>query len=185
MAAIMAASGVMAGAAQEGRVEEYELKAAILYNLTKFVEWPDSVYTDGRAPTVLCILGRNPFGNSLARQLTVRHLESLEAARACQVLYISSSERTYLHQILVAVKGAGVLTVGETSQFAGQGGMVQFTLENKRVQFDINLSAVSRERLKISARLLALARIIREESRGLTPTTKPEATERLDLSLQA
>ena len=162
------------GAAQESPVGEYELKAAILYNLTKFGEWPASAYRDSQTATVLCILGRDPFGNVLkeaipreaagVRPLLIRYLQRQEALGVCHLLYVSSSERKTMPQLFSALKGSGVLTVGETSRFAAQGGMIQFTLEDKQVRFDINLGAATREGVRISSKLLMLARIADEQS---------------------
>jgi YfiR/HmsC-like len=156
--------------AQGDSVGEYELKAAMLYNLTRFVEWPPSAYPHPQAPTVLCILGRDPFGDSLTaivsrqtargRPVQIRHIQIEKGVRACHVLYISSSEKKSIAQILSALKGLSVLTVGEMAQFAARGGMIQFSLEEKQVRFEINLEAASRADLKISSRLLVLAQIV-------------------------
>ena len=158
----------------EDSAGEYDVKAAILFNLTRFVEWPPSSYPDSQAPTVICILGRDPFGNSLrsmtskqtstSRPVQVRQITNHVGARGCHVLYISSSERKSVPQILRAVQGANILTVAELSQFAAKGGMVQFELEEKQVHFSINLDASLRADLKISSRLLVLARIIKDQA---------------------
>ena len=157
--------------AQQPSAGEYELKAAILYNLTRFVEWPASAYADAQAPTVLCILGRDPFGAFLdsltsketvnGRPLQVRRLPNTAELHACHVLYISSSERRSVPQIFESLEGSNVLTVGEMAMFAKRGGMVQFELEEKQVHFDINLDASLHADLKISARLLVLAKIVK------------------------
>jgi len=164
-------------AAQENAVGEYELKAAILYNLTNFVEWPGSAYPDSNAPTLICVLGRDPFGGALTnsipkeggkgRPVVVHRVQPGKDIRDCHVLYISSSERKAVGQIFSTLKGTNVLTVGELSQFALNGGMIQFTLIDKQVQFEINLDAASDVGLKISSRLLALARIVHPQSSGL------------------
>jgi len=163
--------------AQENAVGEYELKAAILYNLTNFVEWPASAYPDSSAPTILCVLGRDPFGGLLTnsvpkeggkgRPVVVRRVQPGKDIRDCHVLYISSSEKKAVGQIFSTLKGTNVLTVGEMSQFALNGGMIQFTLLDKQVQFDINLDAATHGGLQISSRLLALARIVHPQSSGL------------------
>ncbi len=157
-------------AAQQNRSGEYELKAAFLYNFTRFVEWPTGTYADLQAPTVLCILGQDPFGSALTRAiagktsngrpLLIRRLQPKEATRGCHVLYISSSERKSIPQIFGAVKGSNALTVGETDQFAAHGGVIQLILQDKQVRFEINVDAASQEGLKISSKLLALARIV-------------------------
>jgi hypothetical protein len=161
-------------AGQEESTGEYELKAAMLYNLTRFVEWPPSAFPDPQAPILLCILGRDPFGSSLTsivskqtvngRPVLIRYSHNDKDVRGCHVLYISSSERKTTAQIFSTLKGSGVLTVGEMAQFAARGGMIQFSLEDQQVRFDINLDAASRVGLKISSRLLLLARIVKDQN---------------------
>jgi YfiR/HmsC-like len=161
---------------QQDSAGEYELKAAMLYNLTRFVEWPPSAYADPQAPTVLCILGRDPFGDSLAslagnqntegRPMQIRHVSKDKGFRGCHVVYISSSERKSMATILSTLKGSSVLTVGEMAQFASRGGMLQFSLEEKQVHFEINLDATSAADLRISSRLLVLARIVKEQNKN-------------------
>jgi hypothetical protein len=178
MITLLAVAGALAisaqpASAQKDQVGEYELKAAILYNLSRFVEWPPSAYGDSQAPTVLCTLGQDPFGDSLrslgqkqdanGRPVAIRRLKNENGIRDCHVLYISTSERRTVAQILTRLKGSSVLTVGEMSQFAVQGGVIQFTLEDKQVRFEINLDAASRMALKISSRLLVLARIVKDQ----------------------
>jgi hypothetical protein len=183
--ALLAVAGALAVSsppvsAKSDQVGEYELKAAILYNLSRFVEWPPSAYADSQAPTVLCILGQDPFGDSLktlgqkqdvnGRPITIRRLKNENGIRQCHVLYISTSERKTIAQMLSRLKGSSVLTVGEMSQFAAQGGIIQFTLEDKQVRFEINLDAASRMTLKISSRLLVLARIVKDQRRDSDST---------------
>ena len=157
---------------QQESAGEYEVKAAMLHNLANFVEWPESAYPDPHAHIVLCILGRDPFGNSLtsatlhtrantAARVLVRRLENDRDVRACHILYISSSERKTIGQVLSTLKSASVLTVGEMTLFAEQGGMIQFSLDDQRVRFDINPDAASRAGLRISSKLLALAKLVR------------------------
>lgn len=187
IAALLAVTGTVAVSTQSARAQgdgvgEYELKAAILYNLSRFVEWPPSVYADSQAPTVLCVLGQDPFGDSLetlgqkhdasGRTVSIRRLKNEDGIRECQMLYISTSQRKAVSQILSRLKGLSVLTVGEMSHFAAQGGIIQFTLEDKQVRFEINLDAASRTDLKISSRLLMLARIVKEKARNPDSTSK-------------
>jgi hypothetical protein len=158
-------------AGQHRSAGEYELKAAMLYNLTNFVEWPAKAHADPRAAIRLCIIGRDPFGHSLVsavssatgtvRAVSIRHIESEKEVGGCHVLYISSSERNSAPQIFSLLNGSSILTVGEMTQFAAHGGMIQFSLEDQQVHFDINLEVASRAGLKISSKLLALAHIVK------------------------
>jgi hypothetical protein len=155
--------------AQEHRSGEYELKAAILFNLVKFVEWPATAYAGAQAPTVLCTLGRDPFGSALnqydgnnvnGRPLVIRRLRRGDDPHGCHLAYISSSEAKLLTQELKSLDAEPILTVGEMDQFAGRGGMIQLRVEDKQVHFTINPSVASREQLRIRSNLLALSRIV-------------------------
>jgi len=161
-----------AAIAQDDPVDEYQLKAALLYHLSQFVEWPDSGSANRHAPLFVCILGQDSFANSLTntmpketdtgRPMIVRQLARDTPISGCHILYISSSERKLADHIFMSLDGSGVLTVGEMTQFAARGGIVQFSLGDRRVRFDINLGAASRSGLKISSKLLALAQIVRD-----------------------
>jgi hypothetical protein len=162
--------GVPAVARAEGVAPEYEVKAAFLFNFTKFVEWPPAAYSDERSPLKICVLGNDPFGKTLhsltgeevgGRRLSLMHPENLKDLESCHVLYVSRSERERLAQILAAVRSAPVLTVADTPGFIDQGGMINFILEGSKVRFDVNQEAAERAGLKISSRLLALAKHVK------------------------
>jgi hypothetical protein len=155
---------------------EYEIKAAFLYNFTKFVEWPAETFPHVSTPVSLCVFGEDPFGGSLdavvqgetlnGHRLAVRRPRDLTAARECQVLFISGSEKGRASEALSALKGTSVLTVGEGKDFLDQGGVIRLFLEQSRVRFDINLDAAERNHLKISSKLLALARTVVPQRQG-------------------
>lgn len=162
-------------AADQDSAGEYELKAAMLYNLMKFVDWPNAGPGDTKAARVVCVAGWDPFGKSLdaavanksvnGRRIEIRRFEKAldqNNFKDCDVLYVSSSERRDLDHIVSGLQGADVLTVGEMNRFAERGGMVQFALVDKQVRLEVNLDAVSHTKLKISSKLLTLARIVRE-----------------------
>jgi hypothetical protein len=157
-------------AAQSDGVAEYQVKAAFLFNFVKFVEWPDSVFADARAPIVLGILGDNPFGDDLrtivsgqlvrGRPIRVQTFKFGDDLRACHVVFVSASERAHMPQILISLRGADVLTVSDLDSFASEGGVMQFVMEESRVRFLVNLEAAAHTRLRINSKLLALARVI-------------------------
>jgi len=147
------------------RPKEYEVKAAFLYNFAKFVRWPDDEAA-GR-PFVVGVLGQDPFGEALDRTFAgktirnrkaeVRRITAPEMAKHVQILFVSSSERPRLAEILRSLEGSSVLTVGETDGFADRGGMIAFRLRDDLVRFDINLDQVKRARLIMSSQLIRLA----------------------------
>jgi len=154
---------------------QYQLKAAFLYNFAKFVDWPPSAYSSATAPFVIGLIGQNPFGNELERTVTnkmiaghafvVKQLKSLSEAARCQILFISTSERKRLPDILKAVRGQSVLTVSELDRFLQAGGMIQFIMEGNRVRFEINDAAARQAGLRISSKLLGVARRPEGESK--------------------
>lgn len=154
-------------AARTGRTApEYEVKAAFLLNFARFVEWPSLGETSPGAPFTICILGGDPFDQTIDqivrgekidnRPLVVQRVHRPE--NVCQVLFISSSE-TDVARILKQA-APGVLTVGETPGFLRDGGMINFVVENRRVRFDINRAAAEHASLRISSRLLGVARAV-------------------------
>ena len=146
---------------------EYQVKAAFLLNFTKFVEWPPSAFTDATAPLNICILRDDPFGPVLDQivegesvdqhKLAVRRVQD-NAVSACQVLFIGNSETDAAG--ILATLAPGVLTVGDSEAFIRQGGIIGFVIENRRVRFDINQAAAAKESLKLSSKLLSVARNI-------------------------
>jgi hypothetical protein len=152
---------------------EYEVKAAFLYNFAKFVEWPAPSFKSETAPFVLGIVGEDPFGNALpavveheqvkGRPVEIRHYREGEDFTGCHLLFISRSEAKRLRQLLPAADKNSILTVGEDADFLSQGGMINFALVNKSVRFDINKKATTQAGLKISSKLLAVARSVVDE----------------------
>jgi hypothetical protein len=155
------------GRAQEVQPSEYQLKAAFLFNFAKFVEWPEGAFSEPKAPLVIGVLGENPFGEHLertvrgktinGRPLTVRELHSPTEARDCHILFISNDEKPRLQKVFESLRGASVLTVGETEHFIDAGGMINFVLESGKIRFQVNDVAAKSARLKISSKLLSLA----------------------------
>ena len=153
---------------------EYRIKAAFLYNFATFVQWPAHAFKDARSPLTLCVLGDDPFGAAFdraivgktvaGRKMVVARFEDLQRLAACQILFISSSERNRLSKIFSTLKGSSVLTVGDTDGFAHQGGIINFTVEENRIRFEINEHAAERAGLKISSKLLNLAAIVPDTS---------------------
>jgi len=152
---------------------EYKLKAAFLFNFAKFVDWPQSSFTNPQSAFRVCVLGKDPFGHLLDdallnkkiadRTVLVERLKDKSEARHCQMLFVSASEAESLSTVFDAVRGANVLLVGETPDFAASGGTIEFTLEDSRIRFIINTDAADRARLRFDSKLLALAKIVHDE----------------------
>jgi hypothetical protein len=164
-------AGAVAWADARGQtVDEYQVKAAFLYNFAKFVEWPPRTFKSSRDPITICIVGQSPVGAALeqavnsktidARAFVIRQVAGVQPSGGCQILFVGASERKRLKSILGEVKTSGVLTVGEMDGFVAEGGVVNFTLEEGKIRFQINLNAAEQQKLRISSKLLSLAQIV-------------------------
>jgi YfiR/HmsC-like len=150
---------------------ENDVKATFLYNFTKFVEWPPSA---GDETFRVCAVADAAFVASLDRTLANESIEgrqlvrldprSAEEARHCAILYVGSGYAERGAPLLAAVRDLPVLTVGEGPQFLKQGGTIRFFLDNNRVRFDISLRAAQRSGLKVSSKLLRVARTVEGET---------------------
>jgi len=158
-------------AAGQSRVEEYRLKAAFLFHFAQFIEWPAGAFPDGAdQPLVFCVIGDDPFqgdlegtvqGKSVAgRTVEVRHIARIQPNSGCHMAFINRKESGRAHELLASLEGAPVLTVGESEEFLRQGGMIRFCMDERKVRFEINQGAAERAHLKISARLLLLAKSV-------------------------
>ena len=157
------------GQAQQA-LSEYQVKAAYLFNFLKFVEYPSESFADPLAPIVIGVVGDDPFGSALpqvvigktvqGRDLVIRMYRAGEDLRRANILFISASERKRLPMILSSLRGSSVLTVSDIAEFTEAGGMIQFLNEDDRVRFAINVDATSRAKLKMSSKLLSLAKTV-------------------------
>lgn len=154
--------------AQDSTTRQYKNKATFLAAFPSFVEWPESAFPSTEAPFVICVRGDFSFGTSLAelargksphgRPMEVRWVHTDQELRSCQIAFISRSELKRYAKVLQALEGAWVLTVGETDDFLTAGGAISFSSGPEALQFEVNLTATEAAHLKISSRLLALAR---------------------------
>lgn len=154
---------------------EYQVKAAFMFHFAQFVDWPSNAFKDPAAPLTYCTIGDDPFQGGLEqtllgktigpRQLRVLHLEQAPQAQQCQILFVAV-EGKRLRSVLEPLKKSPVLTVGDSENFAHDGGIIGFCLEEKKIRFDINLDAANQAELQISARLLALAKNVIGDPRG-------------------
>jgi len=161
---------LVAGAGAQS-VDEYQVKAAFMYNFAKFVEWPPHEFKTSTDPIAICLLGHNSFGNAMkqavngktvdGRSFLVRQITGEQETTGCQILFVGSSEQKHLHAILEEIKTGGVLTVGETDTFAVEGGMINFKIEGGKVHLQVNVDAAEQAKLRISSKLLSLAQIVK------------------------
>ena len=160
------------GSAEPRVYPEYQVKAMMLLNFARFIEWPEDAFTNAAAPFVVGVPGRDPFGADLdrvfankqvqKRPVVIRRMTTEREWRECHLLFLPPSERKRQREILENLKSLPVLAVGETDDFMDMGGGIQFILrQDSTVQFAVNLDAAKPARLKFSASLLKLADKVR------------------------
>ncbi|HVB87619.1 MAG TPA: YfiR family protein [Candidatus Dormibacteraeota bacterium] len=169
VASILSGTRVLA---QQNGPSEYQLKAAFLFNFAKFVDWPPGSFAGPKSPFVICILGPDPFGQTIddtlrgqtmdSRPVTVLRVQDPPQLRRCQVAFVGATEAGHLPAIVQALRGANVLLVGETPGFAAAGGAIQFEMRDRHIRFSINPAAAERAGLRVSSKLLSLATIVRD-----------------------
>lgn len=167
----MAAPALAVQSAYAGQVE-YEVKAAFIHNFAKFIEWPTEVFQDSAAPIQMGYLGDGPINEALMklngkevqqRTLKVSRIENINHVNSFHIIFVNPSQKKWSRSILASLRGTGILTIGDIPGFAANCGVVNFYLEKSRVRFEINVSAAERESLKVSSKLLRLARIVKSE----------------------
>ena len=149
---------------------EQEVKAALIFNFTRFVEWPATAFGSPDASLVVATVGQDEVSRVLepmllhkyvnGHPLEVRRVRTMDEARKCHVLYVASSEKKRVDAILKALRGTSTLTVAEIEHFAERGGHINLVLEDQRVHVIVNLASAEDCHLKISAKLLSLAQIV-------------------------
>jgi hypothetical protein len=165
--------------------QEYQVKAAFLYNFFQFVDWPKGKLADSNEPIIMGIIGKDPFGDAFeplkgkkvkGKGIVIKRFKSFEELKTppgkdkpessqeiktltkCHLLFICSSEQENLKEIINTVKDQSVLTVGEMEGFLEAGGIINLLVEEKKIRFEINITAAEQAKLEIRSELLRLAK---------------------------
>jgi hypothetical protein len=148
---------------------EYQLKAAFVYQFPQFVEWPAPAWQSATGVQI-CILRPNPFGRELealvrgeslnGRPFVIREITGPDGVSGCHVLFIRGTAPAG-SEVLKAARGSSVLTVGEGERFLDEGGIIALRIVERRVRFEVNAAGAQRVGLRISSQLLSLALNVR------------------------
>jgi hypothetical protein len=163
----------MSGADPPPSAGEYQVKSVYVFNLTRFVEWPESTFEPARCPFIVGVIGENPFGQSLeetlrrenvrGHPLVIQLLKSGDLPGNCQILFICRSEAKNLESLLKQVEGRAILTVSDLDGCAARGVMVNLPVVQGSVKIEINRAQAELSQLKMSSKLLSLAKIVETE----------------------
>jgi hypothetical protein len=157
-------------AAHGQQINEYQMKAAYLYNFAKFVDWPPEAFKSAADPISICMLDQSALLHTVEeavngetvddRKLVVRQITDPRLSGNCHILFIGSSDLKLWHSELRGLK-TGILTVGESDGFIAAGGVVNLRLNGNKVRIEINVNAAERQKLRISPKLLSLAQTLK------------------------
>jgi hypothetical protein len=150
---------------------EYPLKALFLYNFGSYTEWPAGTFANDQTPFVIGVLGSSPLDETLNeiaakkrigdRRIVIERYKSAGDIKNCQILFIPRSvPQKQQQQVIDAMKNRPVLLVGESANFAANGGGINFFVEANKIRFEINVAATKQQQLKISSKLLAMAKLV-------------------------
>lgn len=150
-------------------LSEAELKAALVFNFARYVEWPERAFVSREAPIVFCAVGRDRLGAAFAaldgrklqnRVAKVRTGVAADDTRGCHVVFVAELPERQFAAMLRGLAGQPVLTVGEAENFIDSGGAIGIVQGEQRLQFEVNRSALEQAQLKASSQLLKLARAV-------------------------
>jgi hypothetical protein len=146
---------------------EYDVKAAYIYRFSFFIDWPDSVFKDSKAPLTIGVVDSDGLKEALdrtlagkkvkGRSITTRLFDGSKEPNYCHILYVSDTDRTTAKKTLDRIKGSPTLVVGEADDFLTDGGPIQFVAKDERIRFRIDNVVARRAGLRISSKLLQLA----------------------------
>lgn len=143
---------------------EYRLKAAYLYRISQFIEWPEG--DKAEQAFNICVLGSDPFGETLrelsartvaSRPIALQYPSTPREARACQIIYVEEAPKKTLNELTAVLGDLPVLVVGGSPQFIDLGGALGFVIEGGKLRMELNLDVLRRANLKPSAKLIEVA----------------------------
>jgi YfiR/HmsC-like len=151
-------------------LSQAQIRAAFIFNFSKFAEWPAGAFADAGSPMTVCFVGaedvRAAFQSiSSGKAVTGRFVEdhaikSVSDLRSCQVVYVDSPNSPLVVDVLKFVRQGKALAIGTSDDFLARGGMIRLLVENNRMRFDVNVGATGRVNIHLSSKLLALARSV-------------------------
>lgn len=157
---------------------EYAVKATYLYKFEPFIDWPPGAFAASDSPLVICIAGRDPFGETIdrtvsnvmlgARHIVVRRPPFSENDLSCHIVFIGGSSAT-VKKWLAMTRGKPMLTVTEMNSADTETGIINFVTVNEHVRFAIDSAAATRSGLVLSTKLLALATAVKTASNEARP----------------
>jgi hypothetical protein len=155
--------------AAEPIIEESQIKAALLFNFAKYIEWPPGTFDQESRPLTMCTIGQSDFTDAIpslagkqikGHPVATRQISGAGDSQGCNILVFGNLERNLMQSVLDKAGNKVLLTVGDHNHFANSGGVVGFYSKDNKVRFEVNLAAAQKHKVKISSQVLKLARIV-------------------------
>jgi hypothetical protein len=175
LAVVLLSSGSACVAQNTARqwASEYDLKAAFVYNVIAFVDWPEGAVGDR---FIIGFSGEGPMAGALtsffkekriaSRPVEVRDVRTRAELRSCNVLLLAYPDRSRMREALSQLQGTNVLTIGDGENFAHLGGVIAFVPHENTFQLAVNPRAAERAHLKISSKLMSIMKLLPDEDSG-------------------
>ena len=173
--AVALVSATTASLAQSAS-NEAEVKAAFVYNFLKFVDWPSHALPKPDQPFAIAIVGEGSVADAAesllrgkrisAYPVVVLRVKAGEPLSDVHAVFVTGADPEKARRTLATKSNASILTIGDDAQFAARGGMIGLYVEDRRVRFEVNTDAADATGLRVSSRLLALARLVRSSANG-------------------
>lgn len=158
--------------AAESGVLESRVKAAFIYKFVDYVEWPDTAFAQPNTPVTIAVIGADTVAAELAqvvegrkvneRAVIVKRLKPGESLSGVHILFVGSGAVAQPAPLLQAARPLSILTVTETEGVLAQGSVINFIVVDRRVRFEISRDSASKNKLRLSSRLLAVAQHVVE-----------------------
>lgn len=148
---------------------EYKIKTAFLFNFAKFIDWPSNSFGGASNEFTIGIIAP-PKLASITKMLSSKTIKgasvkiitfkSDEELLPCHILFVADNDTKLISNVIKKFENSPVLTIADASGFASQGGVINFIKVDNTIRFEINPEAAQKKHLKISSKLLSLARIV-------------------------
>lgn len=158
-------------AAEAGSLES-RVKAAFIYKFVDYVEWPETAFAQPNTPVTIAVIGADAVAGELGqiaegrkvseRAVIVKRLKPGESLSGVHILFVGSSAVAQPAQLLQAARPLSILTVTEAEGVLAQGSVINFIVVDRRVRFEISRDSASKNKLRLSSRLLAVAQNVVE-----------------------
>jgi hypothetical protein len=149
-------------------LQEFKVKAGYLFNIPMFADWAPS--SEVCSSFTIAVMGATPLHEVLkttsgkrikALPVDIRTVQEIPEIGCCKVLFIASSERHRLQQLLPNAHKRGIMTISDMRDFVKLGGMVSLVMVGNKISYDLNLAAARSAKISFSSQLMNLANDIR------------------------